>query len=185
MKLKFLSIAVLSLLLAACAATRPPERAPAPDCPPANDWLIVDDTARSATRTTPPPGASARVGSRAAELLDELFRVASLSPEQRRRDLGALEAQRRLDDTRRFQLAALLEREDSIEALDRSLKTLNSLVEIDVHAQILIDLMKKSLKARIELKQQSARAHELQEKLEQIKALEKSLQQRGVVPKAP
>ena len=185
MKLKFLSVTVLSLLLAACAATRPPDGASARDCPPANDWLIVEDPARSTTRKAPPPDAAERVGSRAAELLDELFRIASLSPEQRRRDLAALETQRRLDDARRFQLAALLEREDSIDALERSLRTLNSLVEIDVHAQTLVDLMKKSVKARIELKQQSARAHELQEKLEQIKALEKSLQQRGVVPKTP
>ncbi|MHB1352930.1 MAG: hypothetical protein ACYC5S_01545 [Thiobacillus sp.] len=187
MKLKFLSVTVLSLLLSACAATRPPEGAPASarDCPPANDWLIVEDPARSAARKAPQPDAPERVGSRAAELLDELFRVASLSPEQRRRDLAALETQRRLDDTRRFQLAALLEREDGIEALERSLRTLNSLVEINVHAQTVVDLMKKSVKARIELKQQSARAHELQEKLEQIKALEKSLQQRGAAPKTP
>jgi hypothetical protein len=38
--------------------------------------------------------------------------------------------------------------------------------------------MKRSLRARIELRQQSARAQELQDKLDQIKTLEKSLQQR-------
>jgi hypothetical protein len=186
MMLKSLSAAVLSLLLAACAAPRPANDARAPDCPPPSGWLIVDDSTAAARKTPPPePVAGARLGSRTAELLDELFRVASLSPEQRRRDLGALENQRRLDDAKRFQIAALLEREDSVEALERSLKNLNTLVEIDVHAQTLVDLMKKSLRARIELKHQSARADELQDKLEQIKALEKSLQQRGGLPKAP
>ncbi len=187
MKPKSLSVAVLSLFLAACAAPRAPDTGRTADCPPPGGWLIVEDPTRSAARKTPPPDSEAheRIGSRAAELLDELFRVASLSPEQRRRDLGALETQRRLDDDKRFQLAALLEREDNIEALERSLKNLNSLVEIDVHAQTLVDLMKKSVKARIDLKQQSARGQELQDKLEQIKALEKSLQQRGGLPKTP
>lgn len=111
-------------------------------------------------------------------LLGELSRVASLSPERRRRELAELEGMRRLDDVRRFQLAALLEREDSVEALERSLKTLGAIRDDDARTQALVDLMKKSLKARIELKQQTARTQELQDKLEQIKALEKSLQQR-------
>jgi hypothetical protein len=45
--------------------------------------------------------------------------------------------------------------------------------------------MKRSLRARLELRQQSARNAELQDKLEQIKALEKSLQQRSTAPKNP
>jgi hypothetical protein len=45
--------------------------------------------------------------------------------------------------------------------------------------------MKRSLKARIELKQQTARAQELQDKLDQIKALEKSLQQRNGATRTP
>jgi hypothetical protein len=49
----------------------------------------------------------------------------------------------------------------------------------------LTELMKKSLKARIELKQQIARTQELQDKLDQIKALEKSLQQRNIPDKTP
>jgi len=118
-------------------------------------------------------------------MLNELARVAALSAEQRRRELAALEAERRLDDARRFQLAALLERDDSLEALERSLKTLGTMTSVDVRAQPLIDLMKRSLKARIELRQQSARAQELQDKLDQIKALEKSLQQRNAPAQTP
>ena len=49
----------------------------------------------------------------------------------------------------------------------------------------MLRLMKASLRSRIELKQQTARAQELQVKLEQIKALEKSLQQRNGASKTP
>ena len=118
-------------------------------------------------------------------MLNELARVAALSAEQRRRELAGLEAERRLDDARRFQLAALLERDDSVEALERSLKTLAAMTNVDARAQPLIDLMKKSLRARIELKQQTTRAQELQDKLDQIKALEKSLQQRNAPSQTP
>jgi len=118
-------------------------------------------------------------------LLSELARVASLTPEQRRRELAGLEGERRLDDARRFQLAALLEREDSADALEHSLKILNSLAEPDARTRALLDQMKKSLKARIELRQQTVRAQELQDKLDQIKALEKSLQQRNGSSRTP
>jgi len=138
--------------------------------------------------TTPPerPTSSApRAESDAPVLLRELARVAALSAEQRRHELAGMEGERRLDDARRFQLAALLEREDSVDALERSLKTLGAMTDVDARAQPLVDLMKKSLKARIELKQQTARAQELQDKLDQIKALEKSLQQRNGPSKTP
>lgn len=121
----------------------------------------------------------------ATALLSELSRVASLSPEQRRRELATLDSERRLDDSRRFQLAALLEREDSVDALERSLKNLAAIDDVDARAQTLLELMKRSLTARIELKQQTARAQELQAKLDQIKALEKTLQQRSTLPKSP
>ena len=121
----------------------------------------------------------------APALLGELARVAALSAEQRRRELADLEGARRLDDARRFRLAALLEREDSVEALERSLKSLNAMADGDARTQALLDLMKKSLRTRIELRQQTARTQELQDKLEQIKALEKSLQQRNTPVKTP
>jgi SpoVK/Ycf46/Vps4 family AAA+-type ATPase len=112
-------------------------------------------------------------------MLGELARVDALTPAQRRRELADLENVRRPDAARRFQQAALLAREEGTEPLERSLQILNSLPAPDVRTQTLIDLMKKSLKTRIELVQQTARTQELQDKLEQIKALEKSLQQRN------
>lgn len=134
---------------------------------------------------TPAPTAAQPTRLNATTLLNELVRVASLSPEQRRHELAGLEGERRLDDARRFQLAALLEREDSVEALERSLKTLGTISDLNPRAQPVAELMKKSLKARIDLKQQTARAQELQDKLDQIKALEKSLQQRNIPDKTP
>ncbi|MBT9591733.1 MAG: hypothetical protein IV089_12660 [Thiobacillus sp.] len=120
----------------------------------------------------------------ASVLIGELARVSALSAEQRRRELAELEGAR-LDDARRFQLAALLERDDSVEALERSLKNLTAIGDQDSRSQSLIELMKKSLKARIEIKQLAARNTELQNKLDQIKALEKSLQQRNSPFKTP
>ena len=136
-----------------------------------------------ATPPEPPPARHSHAELDAPALLGELARVTALSAEQRRRELAVLE-ERRLDNARRFQLAALLEREDSVDALERSLKSLGAITNFDARAQPLVELMKKSLKTRIELKQQTARAQELQDKLDQIKALEKSLQQRNTPDKA-
>jgi hypothetical protein len=158
MTFKTVLFAGILFALAACSALPPPER-PAP-------------------RVTPSASATSL-------LLSELARVATLSPEQRRRELADLENGRRLDDARRFQLAALLEREDSADAYERGLKALATMGEDDSRTQALVELLKRSLKARIELKQQTARADELQDKLDQIKALEKSLQQRSTPAKAP
>lgn len=123
-------------------------------------------------------------GSDAAIAVNELARVADLSPDQRRRELAALE-NGRVDDMRRFQAAALLDREDSVEALERGLKNLNAITNVDGRVQAVLEQMRKSFKARIELKQQTVRAQELQDKLEQIKTLEKTLQQRTVPPVKP
>lgn len=120
----------------------------------------------------------------ASGLINDLARVSALSAEQRQRALVDLEGTR-LDDPRRFQVAALLERDDSVEALERSLKTLSAMGGQDARSQSLVDLMKRSLKARIENRQLTARNAELQDKLDQIKALEKSLQQRNAPIKAP
>lgn len=138
-----------------------------------------------ATLPDQPAIRSTPAGLNTAALSGELARVAALSGEQRRRELAALENERRLDDGRRFLLAALLEREDSVDALERSLKTLGAIGEVDARTQALLELMKKSLRARIELRQQTLRAQELQDKLDQIKALEKSLQQRATPPRTP
>ena len=158
MKIKSVVLAGLLLTLGACAT--PPEPPPA---------------RHSHSHTEPPPARHSHTELDAPALLGELARVTALSAEQRRRELAGLE-ERRLDNARRFQLAALLEREDSVDALERSLKTLGAITSFDARAQPLVELMKKSLKTRIELRQQTARAQELQDKLDQIKALEKSLQ---------
>jgi len=155
MTLKSGLLAGLLLTLSACAL--PPE-SPAPRARPAE------------------PAASV--------LVNELARVSALSAEQRRRELADLEGSR-LDDIRRFQLAALLERDDSVEALERSLKSLAAIGDLDARSQALVDLMKRSLRARIENKQLTADNAELQDKLEQIKALEKSLQQRNEPIRTP
>ncbi|MFP5419175.1 MAG: hypothetical protein ACLGHA_08470 [Gammaproteobacteria bacterium] len=150
-------LTVLLLTLSACAL--PPPDHPAPRSSPTDSMAS--------------PG-----------LIGELARISGLSSEQRRRELAELEGVR-LDEARRFQLAALLERDDGLESLERSLKNLNALGELDARSQALVEQMKKSLKARIENKQLSARNAELQDKLEQIKALEKSLQQRSAPLKTP
>lgn len=121
----------------------------------------------------------------ASAMLGELARIDALTPSQRRREVAALEGERRLDATRRFQLAALLARDDGAESLERSLQLLNSLGEPDGRSETLLALMKRSLKARIDLIQQTTRTQELQDKLDQIKALEKSLQQRSGAPRTP
>lgn len=134
----------------------------------------------------PPDGPAPRARSSepgASTWVSELARISALSADQRRRELAELE-NTRLNDTRRFQLATLLERDDSVEALERSLKALAAIND-DARSQALIELMKKSLRARIENKQLAARNAELQDKLEQIKALEKSLQQRSAPPQTP
>ena len=159
MTFKPVLFAALLLTLGACALPPNPER-------PASRAPLFEPTAPALPK------------------LSELARVAALSPEQRRRELAELENGRR-DEAKRFSLAALLEREDSVEALERSLKILAAMDETEPRSQALLDLLKRSLKARLELKQQAARAQELQDKLEQIKALEKSLQQRNAPPKAP
>ena len=164
MTFKSTFLAGLLLMLGACATV--PERP-------------------TATAATPATTTAQPTRLNATALLSELARVASLSPEQRRHELAGLEGERPLDDARRFQLAALLEREDSVEALERGLKTLGAISDLHPRAQPLTELMKKSLKARIELKQQTARTQELQDKLDQIKALEKSLQQRNIPDKTP
>jgi hypothetical protein len=160
MTFKSVLFAGLLLGLGACSALPPPQ------------------SERQAPRITPSePSASVLSG--------ELARVAALSPEQRRRELASLDGGRRLDDIRRFQLAALAEREDSADAYERGIKALAAMEEGDPRAQALVELLKRSLKARIEIKQQTARADELQDKLDQIKALEKSLQQRSTPGKVP
>ena len=165
----------VGFLLALQGCALPPERPVRPD--------RMERPERPAPVVTVAPRvALAEPGSLA--FLTELARVSSLSTEQRRRELAEIEGSR-LDDAKRFQLAVLLEREDSVDALERGLKNLALISEADPRSHALIDLMKKAFRARIEQKQLAIRAAELQEKLDQIKALEKSLQQRNSPLKTP
>jgi hypothetical protein len=143
------------LLLSACTAF-PPPRTPAP----------VNETA-------PPSGTSA--------LLDALVRVpVNLSDEQRRADIARLENERAV--TSRFRLALLLGRDDDPVAVERGIKVLSGLEGDSKSAQALIDLARAQLKSRLDALRHHARAEELQLRIEQIKALEKSLHQRDSSP---
>lgn len=149
------------------------------------------DTSDAATPRVPPavielkPAPPPENGLDIVAVSAELARVAALAPEQRRHELVALDAERRVDDGKRFQYAALLEREEGIEAFERALKSLGAIDAATPRARAVIELMKRALRARIELRQQSAQAQVLQEKLDQIKALEKSLQQHSTPPRTP
>lgn len=165
--------------LTACVQLPSERRPPPPQPSPASPAQ-----AQTPQPTPAPPSRPASAEPASLALVSELARVAGLSPEQRRRELGELDGAR-LDDARRFQLAALLEREDSVDSLERCLKLLNGLGDLDARSQVIVDLMKKSLKARIENRQLAARNAELHDRLEQIKALEKTLQQRSAPVRTP
>lgn len=105
-----------------------------------------------------------------------------MSVEQSRRELNELTASKRLDKPRRLRLAAVLAREEHGD-WDRALKVLDGLAnESDPRSQVLIDLLRKSWRTRMELRQQDARVTELQQRIQQIKTLEKDLQQRSETP---
>lgn len=159
MILKPALVVVLSLCLNACVL--PPQRAAA-------DAAVGDPAAL-----------------RASTFADVLARVAVLSPEQRRRQLADLDGERRPDPALQLLRAALLERQDEVEALERSHKILAAITPTDDATRALVDLMKRTLKARIDLAQQTQRAQALQDKLDQLKTLEKSLQQRNAPAKQP
>ncbi len=137
---------------------------------------------------TPPPKPAATVSAapRAAELyLAELGAVQGLNGEQTRRELAELNADKRLDSRQRFRLAALLARDEHGD-WESALKALDELPDDpDARAQALVETLKKSLRARLDLRQQSARVLELQDRIQQIKALEKDLQQRNEPHKTP
>ena len=117
--------------------------------------------------------------------LTELTRAQLLSLEQCRREVADLNAEKRLDSVERFRLAALLARDEHGD-WERAIKALDSLADDpDPRAQALVDTLKKSLRARYDLRQQTSRVTELQERIEQIKALEKDLQQRNEPRKTP
>lgn len=121
-----------------------------------------------------------------AELyLAQLGEVHGLSGEQIRRELTELNTGKRLDRAQRFRLAALLSRDEQGDWA-RALKALDGWAdEGDPRTHALVDILRKSLRARLDLRQQTARVAELQQRIEQIKALEKDLQHRNGPTKTP
>lgn len=117
--------------------------------------------------------------------LIELGNVQALNTDQIRREVAMLNVEKRLDNTQRFRLAALLARDEHGD-WERAIKALDGLGDDpDPRAQALVAILKKSLRARVELRQQTARVVELLERIQQIKALEKNLQQRIEPLKTP
>lgn len=136
---------------------------------------------------TPRPPAkvvvAAPTGLTAADALDVLARVASLSADQQRTERARLDDARTLAPAGQFQLALLLGREEDPAALERGIKLLGAIDAEGPRVQALIDLAKNLLKAQLDAARQNARAQDLQTRIDQIKALEKSLQQRDAAPK--
>ena len=124
---------------------------------------------------------SAALPSLAERYLMELSEVQAMSAEQSRRELNELNTAKRLDKIKRFRLAAVLTREEHGD-WERALKMLEGLTNDDPRSQALTDLLRKSLRTQIELRQQDARVIELQQRIEQIKTLEKDLHQRNETP---
>lgn len=196
----------LALLLCACTVpvqkTAKPVR-PASTCPPAPSIQKLSDPSPGVPGGAPlanpeqnrgkEPPYLARIGQATVlpvtllseRYLTELTRAQLLSLEQCRREVADLNAGRRLDSGERFRLAALLARDDHGD-WERAIKALDGLAgDPDPRAQALVDTLKKSLRARHDLRQQTSRVTELQARIEQIKALEKDLQQRNEPRKTP
>lgn len=125
---------------------------------------------------------SSSSSSLAERYLMELSEVQAMTIEQSRRELNELATGKRLDKPRRLRFAAVLAREEHGD-WDRALKMLEGLTsENDPRSQVLVDLLRKSWRMRLELRQQDARVTELQQRIQQIKTLEKDLQQRSETP---
>lgn len=137
--------------------------------------------------TTPRPpvkvAAPAHTGLTVADALDILARVATLPTEQRRSERARLEDERSLGPAGQFRLALLLGYEDDPAAQERGLKLLGNVDADGTRVQALLDLAKDACRARIDAQRHAARAQELQDRIDQIKVLEKSLQQRDATPK--
>lgn len=197
----------LALLLCACAvplqkgtkpfnSAQPGQHPPQSDCPVSDLENVplwnADPKRRKVAELNADPTSPARSGQAATQALSpmverylsELGRAQLLNPDQSRREVADLNADKRLDNTQRFRLAALLARDDHGD-WERAIKALDGLDDLDPRAQALVDTLKKSLRARFDLRQQTARVLELLERIQQIKALEKDLQQRNELRKTP
>lgn len=147
------------LLVSAC--TLPP--APAPDPAPA------------ASRTTASLDSD--------DALDELARQTAQSADALRAERTRLEGERLATARLQFRFALLLARDDDAASQERALKLLGALDTRDARAQALVDLVRTGLRAQLDARRQASRTQELQTRIDQLKALEKSLQQRDDAPR--
>lgn len=167
----------LLLLAAGCTLLpKPPVKPAVPKAPPADSVpLRPEHPGASIAPSLPAPTLAERY-------LMELSEVQAMSVEQSRRELNELTASKRLDKPRRLRLAAVLARDEHGD-WDRALKMLDGLAnDDDPRSQVLMDLLRKSWRTRLALRQQDARVTELQQRIQQIKTLEKDLQQRSETP---
>ena len=135
-------------------------------------------------RTAPAePPAAAPSGLVVTDARDILARVAALGSEQQRAELARLDDDRALGPGAQFRLALLLGRDENPVAIERGLKLLGQIPADGARAQTVLELAKSALRAQLEARRQAARAQELQTRIDQLKALEKSLQQRDDAPK--
>ena len=169
------------LLVAGCAvAPQPPAKPAVPKPAPAD---VAQPRLESPKPTNdesglPVPPLSPTLAER---YLVELGEVQAMSVEQGRRELAELTANKRLDKPKRLRLAAVLARDEHAD-WERALKMLDGLGNDDPRSQVLIDLLRKTWRTRLELRQQDARVTELQQRIQQIKTLEKDLLQRSETP---
>ncbi len=173
---------VVALALSAC--TEPAARLSAES--PSAKLAIATPSAKKPAPSLDLPLTDVRPAPLTADLyLAELEKMQGWSSEQIRRELTELNTEKRLDKIQRFRLAALLSRDDRGD-WERGLKALEGLSEeSDARTHALLDIMRKLLRTRVEVRQQTTRVGELQQRIQQIKALEKDLQQRSEPVKTP
>ena len=171
----------LGLVLSAC--TQPASRLSES---PSAKLATATPSLKKAAPSVDLPLTDAKPAALTVELyLAELEKIQGLSGEQSRRELTELNTEKRLDKMQRFRLGALLSRDDHGD-WERGLKALEGLSEeSDPRTQALVEILRKLLRTRLDLRQQTARVGELQQRIQQIKALEKDLQQRSEPAKTP
>jgi hypothetical protein len=116
------------------------------------------------------------------DALEVLASLSRLSPDAQHQELLKPRTGHLQNASSLFRFALLLGRDSDVGQQERGLKILDGLDGADARAQAVIDLARTGLIAQIEAHRQAQRAGELQDRIDQIKALEKSLQQRDVKP---
>lgn len=113
----------------------------------------------------------------------ELVQVSLLSADLQRSERARLDTDKPTGARLQFRLGLLLVREDDSALLERGMRILSGIRPADGQAQAVLELVLAQAKSQSDLRRQTARLQELQTRIDQIKALEKSLQQREDPPK--